>query len=243
LVPQLEVCVPPVIHPQVSLYGMPQTLLPEPWMLINSNTAMEEIFGSELPESISCTERMYGANTVSVGVDTELDLQEFDRSDFRMTTSHDAAARYEMDQATLQRRQKQIYYGKNTVGYQCYLQQVPKTERKPGVRPRTPNKCRKYSRRSWDTQIKLWRRALHAWDPPSQKSFQEEHSFNPTQRLLESWLQDSKSLQKQDIDWLGLQLSTLHNLDYCEGQMQNSFDWLQFRDHTNDYTYPHWLGL
>lgn len=70
----------------------------------------------------------------------------------------------EDDQNVLTRRQKQIDYGKNTLGYQSYLETIPK-ETRTRDDPKTPRKHVKYSRRSWDQQIKLWRIKLHNFDP------------------------------------------------------------------------------
>ncbi|CAB3261539.1 unnamed protein product [Arctia plantaginis] len=69
----------------------------------------------------------------------------------------------ETDPSILQRRQKQIDYGKNTVGYHNYVTKVPIDKREKGD-PKTPDKFTKYSRRSWDTLIKMWRIKLHEYD-------------------------------------------------------------------------------
>lgn len=47
--------------------------------------------------------------------------------------------------------------------YKRYVTEVPKYERKKGIHPKTPNKFIGYSRRSWDAQVRAWKRSLYVW--------------------------------------------------------------------------------
>jgi len=71
----------------------------------------------------------------------------------------------ETSEDVLNRRQKQIDYGKNTEGYARYCKLIPR--RKRGIYdPVTPPMNLRCSRRTWDGMIRAWRRQLHSWDPP-----------------------------------------------------------------------------
>jgi len=75
-----------------------------------------------------------------------------------------------LDEQRLLQRQKQIDYGYRTVGYLRYRLLVAKDQRKPD-HPRTPKKTQGCSKRSWDGQLKKWRRDLHLWDPDNVDAF------------------------------------------------------------------------
>lgn len=72
----------------------------------------------------------------------------------------------ETDDHKIQQRLKQIGFGKSTKGYETYVTLVTKHMREIDNEdhPVTPRANQKCSKRSWDGQLKKWRRLLHRWD-------------------------------------------------------------------------------
>uniref|UniRef100_A0A0N4V2R8 SLBP_RNA_bind domain-containing protein n=1 Tax=Enterobius vermicularis TaxID=51028 RepID=A0A0N4V2R8_ENTVE len=66
------------------------------------------------------------------------------------------------DKKILEKRTKEIGRAKEKPVYARYLNEVPRNERTRD-HPKTPNKYINYSRRSWDSQIRRWKRALYIW--------------------------------------------------------------------------------
>ena len=89
----------------------------------------------------------------------------------------------ETDPRKLEQRQKQIGYGKNSLAYQRYLEEVPMNRRSFDLintdHPRTPDIARDVSKRTFDGQIKAWRRQLHLWDPPDAMAAQATFAPRP----------------------------------------------------------------
>lgn len=73
-------------------------------------------------------------------------------------------------------REKQIAFGKNTLGYQRYTDAVPRHAR-TREHPRTPDVHQVCSKRSWDGQVRKWRRALHVYDPPAEDGEENAVAF------------------------------------------------------------------
>jgi len=115
----------------------------------------------------------------------------------------------ENDPRRLEQRQKQIEYGYKTIGYQNFISKVPKNGRGPKD-PVTPRKNQKCSKRSWDGQIRKWRRELHQWDPETQEeknhfialikeTYGEEPSENIPEEPSETMVGGSISEEEQQI--------------------------------------------
>ena len=99
----------------------------------------------------------------------------WEQSNKRVRTTSDVDIRplgteRETDPRKLEQRQKQIGFGKNSLAYQRYIEEVPPHERRFDLinsdHPRTPDITRVVSKRTFDGQVKAWRRQLHLWDHP-----------------------------------------------------------------------------
>lgn len=71
----------------------------------------------------------------------------------------------ETDQRRLAARQKQIDIGMNTPGYQRFVELFPIQESRKRDHPKIPDIYQVCSKRSWDGQVRKWRRQLHEFDP------------------------------------------------------------------------------
>lgn len=67
---------------------------------------------------------------------------------------------------TLRQRRRDVEKGKSQRSYARYRLLVPIQKRIEGIHPRTPPVLQTCSARSWRGQIRVWRRALHDYDPP-----------------------------------------------------------------------------
>jgi len=69
----------------------------------------------------------------------------------------------ELDEKRIAARQKQIDIGMNTDGYRRFMATVP-AESRTKSHPRVPDVRQVCSKRSWDGQVRKWRRQLHDYD-------------------------------------------------------------------------------
>ena len=101
----------------------------------------------------------------AAGGDDVFDLraERVERGSNASTTA--GAPSLETDAHKIKQRQRQIDYGKNTLGYARYLELVDRAMRKPSD-AWTPDVRARASKRAFDGMVRKWRRALHAYDPP-----------------------------------------------------------------------------
>jgi len=123
-----------------------------------------------------------------------------DGDDFKENEQLASTAPYvkETDVIVLNRRQKQINYGKNTLDYDKYVKKVPREFRKD-MMPRTPNKSMKFTRRQWDGIVKNWKQMIHTTVEALEKN---ERDSDDT--LLTSSVNDSASRVKNlnlEMSW------------------------------------------
>jgi hypothetical protein len=118
-----------------------------------------------------------GPNTQTKSQDTTQQPKDF-TDDFAVEqdpvkAEKDAECFRETDPHRVSQRQRQIDFGKNTIGYQRMSEAHPVKHRRPKTVPRTPDVHKECSKRAFDGLIRQWRRRLHEWDLPQEGSGDE----------------------------------------------------------------------
>ena len=115
-------------------------------------------------DSKATNENENGRGTIEATVQDWTD--EFAVEQDEVKVKQDAEAFRETDPHRLNQRQRQIDFGKNTIGYQRLTEAYPVRHKRPKTAPRTPDVHKKCSKRAFDGLVRQWRRRLHEWDLP-----------------------------------------------------------------------------
>ena len=118
------------------------------------------------------------------------------------TKRHRFATEQETNQHRLDQRQRQIDYGKNTIGYDNYCRVVPRHVRKTDAERYlyTPNKHRKMGKKKFDHLIRTWRQFLHQYDDDLDDQEKEDTTAeDPGPNVVETPHTPAEKLAPQDV--------------------------------------------
>lgn len=152
-------------------------------------------------------------------------------------------------------RFKMISKGKNTVGYDEYLKQVPKEKRrKIPEHPVTPDHTLDIPNRRWQGQVKAWRISLHKYDPKDLSSIfpmdcvkKEEQSSNNLRQgshVLNSRTEQDKQIAMALMRGLQVDVSSDHGITKSEdGQCVQDYSSVVGSRHQKDEEAEAWENI
>jgi len=103
----------------------------------------------------------------------------------------------ETDVRRLSARQKQIDIGMNTVGYQRFCDSVP-IDKRTKEHPKIPDIHQVCSKRSWDGQVRKWRRMLHDFDPESVTREEQDDEDLGSENEMEDDVNEGSNVSKDE---------------------------------------------